>query len=50
MEFDRDDGATTSEYALLGGLIAVAIAATVGTVGDGLIAAFSDFLSRTGWG
>lgn len=46
IRFLRDDsGATAIEYGLLAALIAVAIIATVRTLGDNLVATFEDVSS-----
>jgi Flp pilus assembly pilin Flp len=43
-------GATAVEYALMAGLIAVVIAASVASVGQSLAAMFTGFIDAMGWG
>ena len=47
--YQEEDGATAVEYALMAGLIAVAIAATVGFLGVAIVEAFDGFRAQVGW-
>jgi Flp pilus assembly pilin Flp len=44
-----DEAATSVEYALTAGLIAVAIAVSVGLLGDAVAASFQGFVTAMGW-
>jgi pilus assembly protein Flp/PilA len=43
------EGATSVEYALMAGLIAVAIAVSVGVLGQAVVDSFDSFATAMGW-
>ncbi len=46
--FKDESGATAIEYGLIAALVAVATIAALGTLGDGLVATFTDVTDKLG--